>query len=146
MAAAHTAAAAGPVLDHAAEAELPQQIVQAIRMQWSDGVGDAKITLKPEYLGDVSISIRVEHGAVTASLDASTPAVREWIQGHESMLRQGLADQGLHLDRLVVAEPQQSSSSQDEEGQGHGQQQSPRQQTPQRQRRRPEDATFEILV
>jgi flagellar hook-length control protein FliK len=92
--------------DVPAEAELPRQIVQAIRMQWADGVGDARIRLQPEYLGELSIAIRVEHGSVTASLESNTPSVREWIDNNQPMLRQALAEHGLHLDRLTVTEEQ----------------------------------------
>ena len=89
-----------------AEAELPRQIVQAIRLQWSDGVGDARIKLQPDYLGELSIAIRVEHGSVTASLESNSPAVRAWIDNNQPLLRQALAEHGLHLDQLTVKEEQ----------------------------------------
>jgi flagellar hook-length control protein FliK len=88
----------------ALESDLPRQIVQAIRMQWVDGVGDARIKLQPEYLGELSIAIRVEHGSVTASLESNSPTVREWIDSNQPMLRQALSEHGLHLDRLTVTE------------------------------------------
>src|SRR6185436_4446436 len=78
--------------------ELPQQIVQAMRLQWNNGVGDARISLRPDYLGDLSIAIRVERGDVTATLTASQPEVRQWIESHEATLRQMLSDRGLQLD------------------------------------------------
>ena len=147
---AHPAAAGDVVapaatLDASAQAALPSQIVQSMKLQWASGAGDATNELKPEYLGDLSVSIRVEQGQVTALLQASTPEVREWIQGHESMLRQGLADQGLTLDRLVVTDDASSASPRDQDtpeghAQGRGQQQAPRE------RRQADDATFEALV
>ena len=149
--AAHQVAVAPAVapaarLDAGAEAALPLQIVQSMKLQWASGAGDATIRLKPEYLGDLSISIRVDEGQVTASLQASTPEVREWIQGHESMLRQGLADQGLTLDRLVVTGDTSSNPSHDREAaEGHAQGRG-QQQAPPRQRRQTDEATFEVLV
>ena len=147
---AHQVAAAqvvapGPGLDASAEAALPVQIVQSMKLQWASGAGDATIRLKPEYLGDLTVSIRVEQGQVTASLQASTPEVREWIQGHESMLRQGLADQGLNLDRLVVSDDASNPSHDREAPDGHAQGRG-QQQAPPRQRRQTDDATFELLV
>jgi flagellar hook-length control protein FliK len=93
----------------AGDTDLPTQIVQAIRLQWAGGVGDARITLQPEYLGELSIAIRVAHGAVTAALESSVPAVRQWIDAHQPMLRQALAAQGLELERLVTTDPQAAS-------------------------------------
>jgi flagellar hook-length control protein FliK len=124
---------------------VPQQIVQAIRMQWNQGVGTARVTLQPDYLGNLTIDIKVNNGAVTAVLDASNATVRQWLEGHEPMLRQALADQGLTLDRLVVSDEQPSSSNaEDEAGQGQqGQQEQPRRR---RQRGTPTDQAFEVLM
>jgi flagellar hook-length control protein FliK len=99
----------------ASETDLPGQIVQAIRLQWAGGVGDARITLQPEYLGELSIAIRVEHGAVTAALESSVPAVRQWIDAHQPMLRQALAAQGLELERLVTTDTQAAPDRKREE-------------------------------
>lgn len=99
----------------ASDTDLPTQIVQAIRLQWAGGVGDARITLQPEYLGELSIAIRVEHGAVTAALESSVPAVRQWIDAHQPMLRQALAAQGLELERLVTTDTQTAPDRKREE-------------------------------
>jgi flagellar hook-length control protein FliK len=141
QAAASTAGqASGATLD----AEVPHQIVQAIRLQWTQGVGTARVTLQPDYLGDLRIDIRVDRGAVTAVLDASNPAVRQWIEGHESTLRQGLAEQGLTLDRLVVKDEQTPPDA------GAEQRRQPRDEQPPEPRRRPAaaptDATFEVVM
>ena len=133
-------------LDPAAESDLPRQIVQAMRLQWKDGIGDARIRLLPDYLGELSVAIRVEHGTVMAALEASTSAVRQWIESHEPMLRQSLAEHGLHLDRLIVSdEPQQTSLNRErrrEKGEETQQEQQPHP------RRRPpaDDTTFEVIV
>jgi len=139
-------ATAQPALDPAAESDLPRQIVQAMRLQWKDGIGDARIRLLPDYLGELSIAIRVEHGTVLAALETSTPAVRQWIESHEPMLRQSLAEQGLHLDRLIVSdEPQQSSLSRERRREKGDEAQ--QEQEPQPRRRPPaDDTTFEVLV
>jgi flagellar hook-length control protein FliK len=130
-------------------AEVAPQIVQAIKLQWSGGVGDARITLKPEYLGEITIAIRVEGGGVTASLESDRPAVREWLLGHESLLRQGLANQGLQLERLViVSEPARPESERDGQQPHHRpseDQRSPDQEQSSR-RRQPDEPTFEVVV
>jgi hypothetical protein len=128
-------------------AELGPQIVQAIKLQWQGGIGEARIRLQPEYLGEMTIAIRVDRGVVTASLESDTSAVRQWLQGHESVLRQGLADQGLHLDRLLVSgqsprvdwENGAKHQQQEHEEPSHDRQQSPR-------RHRPDEQTFEVVA
>jgi flagellar hook-length control protein FliK len=133
-------------IDPAAESDLPRQIVQAMRLQWKDGIGDARIRLLPDYLGEVNVAIRVEHGTVMAVLEASTPAVRQWVESHEPMLRQSLAEQGLHLDRLIVsAEPQQTALN--HERRREKREETQQEQQPQPRRRQPaDDTTFEVVV
>jgi Meckel syndrome type 1 protein len=97
---AATAAAQAP--RGAQETPLAGQVVRAISLAWRDGVGEARVRLVPDHLGEVNVALRVERGQVTAELRAETPAAREWIQAHEQDLRSGLAAQGLRLDRLVV--------------------------------------------
>ena len=95
------------------ERDVTLQIVQSMRMQFRDGIGEAVLTLKPEHLGSVSISLRVENGGLKASVQAEMPEVRQWLQSHQETLRNALSEHGLRLDRFDV-EPdgrRQSSSS-----------------------------------
>lgn len=91
------------------EAALPagtaDQVVQALRLQWARGVGEAHIRLQPDQFGQLSVSLRVEAGQVVARLEATVPAVREWLQANQASLRVALADHHLELDRLEVSEP-----------------------------------------
>ena len=130
-----------------ATARLPNEegvvssIVQSMRLQMRDGVGTAVVHLEPDYLGAVSISLRIENGVVTASLHAENPQVRAWMEANTPLLRESLAGQGLSLDRLLVTDERIT----DEQSQGRRQQQEQEQQA--RQRRRRNDATtFEVVV
>lgn len=130
-----------------ADADVPRQIVQAIRMQWADGVGDARIKLQPEYLGDLSISIRVEHGAVTASLESNNATVREWIDSNQPMLRQALSEHGLQLDRLTVTDEAAQPDWTGNEHPEQKQQQEDAQQAQRARRRTDENApAFEMVA
>jgi flagellar hook-length control protein FliK len=103
--AAAQSAAAGtqtPGLTPQAESALPGQIVQAIRMQWQIGIGQATIRLDPAHLGELSVSLRVDQGTVNAQLHADTPEVRAWIQQHAHDLRGALEQQGLRLGQMAV--------------------------------------------
>jgi hypothetical protein len=135
-----------PALLHPADAaELAPQIVQAIKVQWQGGTGEARIRLHPEYLGELTIAIRIERGgAVTASLEAGSSSVRQWLQTNESSLRQGLADQGLHLERLQVSE-QSPRVTWDGEKPREEEQPSPNRKQSSR-RRRHDEPTFEVVV
>lgn len=98
------------------------QIVQAIRLAWSRGVGEAHIRLDPEQFGDVSVSLRVERGQVVARLQADAPAVREWLQANQHTLKSGLAEHELKLGRLDVVSPDElrDQSRRDAREQGTG--------------------------
>jgi flagellar hook-length control protein FliK len=104
-----SAASVQPMVDLQAAAipddtDVRRQIVQAVRLQWRDGVGDARLTLQPEHLGDVTIALRVAQGGVSIHVSAETPEVRAWMNANELSLRQGLAQHGLTLDRLIVSD------------------------------------------
>ena len=119
------------------------EIVQAIRMQFLGGGGEAHIRLEPNHFGEVTVSVRVDQGTVAVRLQAEVPAVREWLQTHQQMLRQGLAEQQLTLDRIEIVEPS-STESRERHGERH------REERPRRDARRAsrDDAqsTFELEV
>jgi flagellar hook-length control protein FliK len=116
-------------------------IVQSMRLQMRDGVGTAVVHLEPDYLGAVSISLRVENGVVTASLHAENPQVRAWMEANTALLRESLAGQGLSLDRLLVTDERIV----DDQSQSRHQRQEQEQQARQRPRRNGA-ATFEVVV
>ncbi len=89
------------------EAESPhQQVVRAVRLQWANGVSEARLRLHPEHLGDVTIDLRVEQGRVSASLRLDNPAAAEWIRAQRAELQSSLGAQGLDLGTLdIVVDP-----------------------------------------
>jgi flagellar hook-length control protein FliK len=82
-----------------------RQIAQSIRLQVSRGGGEATIQLDPRHFGEMSITIRIEHGQVNARVQADSPVVREYLQSHHHVLRDSLAEQQLTLSKFEVAEP-----------------------------------------
>src|SRR4030095_3924295 len=84
------------------EHDVTLQLVQSMRMQFRDGIGEAVLRLKPEHLGSVSISLRVENRGLKAHVQADMPAVRQWLESQQDTLRSALAEHGLRLDRLYV--------------------------------------------
>lgn len=79
------------------------QVVKSLRMQWRQGLGEARIQLRPEHLGPVDISLKVEAGSVTAVVRAESAQVQEWILANQQSLRQQLEAAGLRLSDLVVS-------------------------------------------
>jgi flagellar hook-length control protein FliK len=83
-----------------------EQIVRAIRLQWTQGIGEAHLRLSPAHLGEVTIRLRVEQGMVTASLRGESTTAIDRIRAHEADLRAALEEQGLTLDSLeLVVDP-----------------------------------------
>jgi flagellar hook-length control protein FliK len=78
------------------------QVVRAVALAWRNGVGEARLRLTPEHLGEVLVRLRIEQGAVQAVVQAQTAEAKERIQAHESELRAALSELGLDLDRLAV--------------------------------------------
>ena len=100
------------VADQAAlPASTSDQIVQSLRLALTRDGGEARITLNPREFGDLTVTVKVEQGAVVARMQADTPAVREWLQQNQDTLRARLSDQDLRLDRLDVAATEESAES-----------------------------------
>jgi flagellar hook-length control protein FliK len=137
-----TALANTPAFD-ALPSETTAQIVQAMRLQWARGGGEAHIKLEPHHFGDLKVSIKVEQGQVTARLEADVPVVREWLQSNQALLRTSLAEQNLTLDRLEVAEPRDPRDS--DERQQQNKEERPKPQSSRRRRSETRDV-FEVVA
>lgn len=113
-----------------AEAGLADQIVHSLHLHATAGGGEARVQLRPEYLGEVTVRVVVEHGMVSARLEADTPSVREWIDRHAVSLRDALGEHGLTLQELTVADPRESGGWADSASRER-----PSEEPPERQRR-----------
>jgi flagellar hook-length control protein FliK len=113
------------------------QLVRAMRLQLVGGVGEARIQLDPEHLGAVTVNLRVEGGVVSAVVTAEQSTVRQWIENHETSLRQALAEQGLLLGKLHVERDGRPPGDRP----SHGQDDTSRRRSP-----RKDTATFELLA
>ncbi|MEW6321173.1 MAG: flagellar hook-length control protein FliK [Acidobacteriota bacterium] len=85
-------------------ATIGQQVIRAMHLQWRDGMGEARLRLTPEHLGEVTVRLQVGAQGVSAVLSAESPEVRAWMAAHEDDLRRGLEQQGLRLASLRVNE------------------------------------------
>ena len=95
-------AAAVPTEPSTESGSLTHSIVRVIKLQTTAGGGEIQLRLRPEHLGELTVSVRVQGGAVSAALLSDSPDVRAWIQQHQQDLRSSLKDQGLSLEQLTV--------------------------------------------
>jgi len=123
------------------EAATAQSIVQTLRLQAANGGGTAVITLTPKYLGAVTVSLRVSEGAVTATLQAENASVRMWMEANAPLLKEGLAERGLTLAEIVVAEPHEQHRQAEDQPRRHADERGPT-----RRFRRREESSFEVVV
>ncbi len=130
-----------------ADAGLASQMVQSMRILAADGGGEARVRLRPEYLGEVLILLKVEHGAVNASVQADSPAVRQWAETNEHVLRQGLGTHGLRLEQLTVSDAEVQPSTPERQADDHSSDSDqPRQQRPRRQHAESGHERFEVVL
>jgi flagellar hook-length control protein FliK len=109
------------------EETLGSQIVQSISRLRRDGAEEMRVTLRPEYLGAVTISLRAVGDSVTAVIDIEEPQVRAWVQAHEALLREAMSGQGLTLHRLVVTDERPGREESGHRDQAHAQRRRQRQ-------------------
>lgn len=137
LAAAPRVAADGGTAVHGPDESLATQIVQSLRVRWTGGATEARVQLRPEYLGELTVAIKVEAGAVVASMRAESAEVRRWIETNTATLREALAEHGLRLDRLEIAAPAESNDAEADTKREAGS--SEQEAAPRRRRRRPAD-------
>ena len=126
------------------ERDVIAQLVQSMRVQFRDGIGEAVLKLNPEHLGSVQISLRIENGAIKATVQAEAPAVRQWLESQQETLRTSLADQGLRLERFVVEPDGERQTAPDDDAREQKEQR--RRQQHRRQMSEKDHPIFEITV
>ena len=124
------------------DGEVVSQLVRAMRTQFRDGMGEARIRLNPEHLGEVRIDIKIDGDRVSAVLQVERSDVRQAIEAQSHSLRSSLAAQGLNLEDLTV---RQGERARDERG-GADENRRGRDQPPpeRRSRQRQPDREFEL--
>jgi flagellar hook-length control protein FliK len=85
------------------EAGLIGQIVDNARLVANSSSASMKIRLKPEFLGDLNLVVRVERGVVNAHFIAQNQDTANLIQNQLPELKQALDDQGISWQHLSVS-------------------------------------------
>jgi flagellar hook-length control protein FliK len=79
--------------------------------------------LKPEHLGELTLKVTVENGAVSASFHSNNSEVRTIIEASLTQLKQELSTQGLKVENVGVYAGLNQSFSNEQQQQAAQQQQ-----------------------
>lgn len=85
---------------------LASRLVELVRWQAREGGGRVEITLRPEFLGAMTVTVHVDGGVVRASLAAESQATRDFLQAEAGHLKAALEDQGFTLEAFEVGDEQ----------------------------------------
>jgi len=78
------------------------QIVDKAVISVKDGHKEMKIALKPEFLGQMRMSVITENQQVTIRILTESPVIKEAIENHLHQLKADLGNYGLNIDRVDV--------------------------------------------
>lgn len=82
--------------------EVMTQIVDKAVVNVKNGYNEMKIALKPEFLGQMRMSIITENQQVMIRILTESPMVKEAIETHLHQLKADLGNHGLNIDRIEV--------------------------------------------
>lgn len=82
--------------------EIADQILEKVRILVNPSQTSMEITLNPESLGKVSLSLISKQGIMTAQFTAQTQVAREAIESQMMVLRENLENQGVKVDAIEV--------------------------------------------
>ena len=102
-----------------------EQIVRRAVFQIKDGQQEARIDLKPDFLGHVRMQIITENQQVTVKILTEFGFVKDMIENNIQQLKADLQQQGLEVDKLDVSVSRDSNGkNQQQENMKHAENQS----------------------
>ncbi|UCD77009.1 MAG: flagellar hook-length control protein FliK [Desulfobacterales bacterium] len=87
------------------------QIVQKAAMHLKNGQHEARIDLKPEFLGHIRMQVISENHQVTVRIMAEHGFVKDMIENNLHQLKANLQQQGLDIEKLEVSVSRDSDES-----------------------------------
>ncbi|MEO8498080.1 MAG: flagellar hook-length control protein FliK, partial [Planctomycetota bacterium] len=98
---AETASSRGPSISDADQARFVDRVARAVQATGDRG-GTLRLRLSPPELGALTLEVKVQGGAVTARVEADTPAARSLLLENLPLLRERLAEHGMRVDQFDV--------------------------------------------
>ncbi len=97
--------------------EFPKQaiedIAKAVSLRMQNDISEIRFRLKPEYLGELFIKMRMENGKMTAKVDVTNAAVKAMIEGQLPQLREALIARGIEVQRFDILTGGQSNQAEE---------------------------------
>lgn len=104
--------------------EIVNQVIDQIRISIKPETTSMEMTLNPENLGKVSLTVMAKDGHLTASFTAQNQVTKEALESQMQTLKENLTSQGIKVDAIEVNiqsfafdERNQMGSGQEKEGQ-----------------------------
>ncbi len=82
---------------------IAQQIIKFASLRSGDNFSEVKISLEPEYLGNLRLNIMVEDDAVFAKFIADNQYTRDLLSNNLAVLKDSLESSGIKLDDIEVS-------------------------------------------
>ena len=96
-----------------------EQIVRRAVIQVRDGQHEARIDLKPEFLGHVRMQVITENQQVTVKILTEFGFVKDMIENNIQQLKADLQQQGLEVDKLDVSVSRDANGNKEQESTEH---------------------------
>ncbi|MEN6470377.1 MAG: flagellar hook-length control protein FliK [Clostridiaceae bacterium] len=84
-------------------AETVMDLVESMYAQSKDGASEFEVTLKPEYLGKLSIKLTQDADGLKAQIKAADASVRNLLQNELATLQAQLKEKGVEVTRIDIA-------------------------------------------
>lgn len=81
------------------------QIIRKIQVSQRGQLQSIRVSLRPEYLGRVSIQLSVDAGSLNARVSIENPAVRRGLEQSLSRIQEAISATGLKVDRFDIVQP-----------------------------------------
>lgn len=82
--------------------DLLNQIVEKVKIDFQSPKNEIRIKLKPEILGEITMKIEVDKGAIVAKILVDNPKTKEIIEGNIIQLKEDIKDTGLEIKTFEV--------------------------------------------
>jgi flagellar hook-length control protein FliK len=104
------------------KANVVAQLIEKAQLVANSKNSEIVISLKPEFLGRLSLHAAIQDGALMATITAESPAVKTLLESHIPVLQQALQEQGLSVSKISVVQGNELSFSGFHPGSSHPQQ------------------------
>lgn len=89
------------------------QLTRGLAAALKRGSGDVTIRLRPQALGDLKVSLRVQDTGVEARFEASTHQAHRLLEQSVGVLRAALEARGLHASKIEILPPPDGTGTAD---------------------------------